>query len=107
LDPPKVTGLRQVPEISRKHPAESWMPLEKVDVPVVVWSWAISRPPEKVEVPIFVTVRFVIVVDPIRAFTAEANIDPPVRVRPFDEERPPVWKPPETVDEAEIPVRLR
>lgn len=60
-------------------------------------------PEPKVEVAEFATTRFAMVVVPRAAPVVDAEMKPPVRVRPFDEERPAADTPPAKV---EVPVPI-
>ncbi len=102
------------PSVVAKQPAESEIPFANDDVafevermlppeitrPREVERPAVETPPANVELEVFVTERFVAVVDPRSAPMFVALIEPPETVTPFEEEIPAPAIPPEKVEVA-------
>jgi hypothetical protein len=124
VDPPGVTTVEGTQTLlMAKQPAPRLTPPPKVEVavpivtmasPVKVRPLATMPPPKVEEEVVLVTAKvpterpFVMVEVPDPATERRPEkVPPPVTWRPLDEERPAVWKPPATVEEAPVPVRLR
>ena len=97
--------IRNPPALILMPPSKDEVALvvDRIDPPVTTMPWdeerpAVVSPPEKVEVEVLLTVRFVAVVEPKKELMFWARILPPVMVRPFEEERPLVAMPPAKVE---------
>jgi hypothetical protein len=88
-------AMRMPPLVMTRPPAVEIPPV-KVEEAEPVWFKAPTfKPLVTVDVPAPATER------------RPVKVPPPVTARPFEEERPAVWRPPAMVEEAPVPVRLR
>lgn len=124
VEPPGVTTVEGTQTLfTAKQPAPRFTPPPKVEVavpmvtmasPVKVMPLATMPPPKVEEAVVLVTFKvpterplvIVEVPDPATERSPE-KVPPPVTVRPFEEKRPAVWKPPATVEEAPVPVKFK